>query len=636
MRIFIMSVSLIGFMLGAAILPLSLSKEGLTKVQFANIHQTVFDSAHAVYFFTSEHCVSCHGHDMKKKALLTETGEDVNIIDDWAGSMMANSTRDPFWRAKVQQEINLHPGNEKIIERTCINCHAPMGMYQKLLTTGDTLTFEEMLSDTLALDGVSCVSCHALENKELFEIPGGYLHYNTDSVIYGPFPNPYGVTMTQYTGLYPTYSPHISSSGLCGKCHSLITEVPGRSFGFVEQAVYQEWLNSSYSVEKIRCQDCHMPAANSPVVISSGVSGLDPRSPFAQHQLSGGNVFMLNMLKNNRESLGLPATEANFDSAIAYNTMMLRHNTLDLNLSFEDYGKDSLDFSILLINKAGHKLPSGYPSRRLFIRFYVVDGVNGDTIFQSGAIDQKGNLIHRDQSFQEHYNVINQNDQTQIYELVPGDINNKPTTILTAAVVPLKDNRLTPRGWKNGHFTKDTTSIVGAANLDPDFNHSAIGEGSGTDVVYYRIPRPGNQRLKVYVRAYYQAIPQKWVHDLDPEENSYITSFKHMYFQEPSSSFEIASDSLVQINLSKKYVSQPSAEIYPNFLTSGSSLHFNGFENRLIDIKIYNLKGQLILVRKQASYEPLLLPPLPPSTYIVQTRFENIVYNFPIIIYSRL
>lgn len=107
---------------------------------------------------------------MKKKALLTETGEDVNIIDDWAGSMMANSTRDPFWRAKVQQEINLHPGNEKIIERTCINCHAPMGMYQKLLTTGDTLTFEEMLSDTLALDGVSCVSCHALENKELFEI----------------------------------------------------------------------------------------------------------------------------------------------------------------------------------------------------------------------------------------------------------------------------------------------------------------------------------------------------------------------------------------------------------------------------------------------------------------------------------
>jgi len=342
------------------------------------------------------------------------------------------------------------------------------------------------------------------------------------------------------------------------------------------------------------------------------------------------------MLKNNRESLGLPATEANFDSAIAYNTMMLRHNTLDLNLSFEDYGKDSMDFSILLINKAGHKLPSGYPSRRLFIRFYVVDGVNGDTLFQSGAIDQKGNLIHRDQSFQEHYNVINQNDQTQIYELVPGDINNKPTTILTAAVVPLKDNRLTPRGWKNGHFTKDTTSIVGAANLDPDFNHSAIGEGSGTDVVYYRIPRPGNQRLKVYVRAYYQAIPQKWVHDLDPEENSYITSFKHMYFQEPSSSFEIASDSLVQINLSKKYVSQPSAEIYPNFLTSGSSLHFNGFENRLIDIKIYNLKGQLILVRKQASYEPLLLPPLPPSTYIVQTRFENTVYNFPIIIYSRL
>ncbi len=43
------------------------------------------------------------------------TGHDVNVVNDWRSSMMANSARDPFFRAKLDHEVLVNPGHADAI-----------------------------------------------------------------------------------------------------------------------------------------------------------------------------------------------------------------------------------------------------------------------------------------------------------------------------------------------------------------------------------------------------------------------------------------------------------------------------------------------------------------------------------------
>jgi mono/diheme cytochrome c family protein len=52
------------------------------------------------YFMASGNCAGCHGHDPSGYASVTAEGQDVNVVDDWRSSIMANAARDPFWRPK--------------------------------------------------------------------------------------------------------------------------------------------------------------------------------------------------------------------------------------------------------------------------------------------------------------------------------------------------------------------------------------------------------------------------------------------------------------------------------------------------------------------------------------------------------
>ena len=54
-------------------------------------------------FQTSERCMPCHN------GLSAPSGEDVSIGFNWRPSMMANSSRDPYWQAAVRREIMDHP-----------------------------------------------------------------------------------------------------------------------------------------------------------------------------------------------------------------------------------------------------------------------------------------------------------------------------------------------------------------------------------------------------------------------------------------------------------------------------------------------------------------------------------------------
>src|SRR6185295_18731542 len=78
-------------------------------------------------FHTSDRCIACHN------GLMTPSGEDVSIGYDWRASMMANSSRDPYWQASVRRETMDHPESKAPIEDECSICHMPIVLYEAKL-----------------------------------------------------------------------------------------------------------------------------------------------------------------------------------------------------------------------------------------------------------------------------------------------------------------------------------------------------------------------------------------------------------------------------------------------------------------------------------------------------------------------
>jgi hypothetical protein len=295
-----------------------------------------------ILFPTAKTCRGCHGHDQNMIAFITFSGEDVNIHDDWRSNMMANSAKDPFWRAKVTHEILVNPAHSLALQDKCTSCHAPAGHYQaKLKGQAQHYLLSDLYADSLGLDGVTCQACHAQSPALIGSLHSGNLNFDLNKirVAYGPYQFVFAPPMHTFVGITPLYGEHITEAGLCAGCHTLITEtvdLQGQYTGqtFVEQATYHEWLNSRYDAEKdnITCQSCHMPRIDDAVVISANYQFLAPKYPFGLHDMAGANVTMLQLMKNNRQSLGIDAEAVHFDSTIAATLRMLQQKTLDLDL----------------------------------------------------------------------------------------------------------------------------------------------------------------------------------------------------------------------------------------------------------------------------------------------------------------
>src|SRR3954453_10331007 len=109
-----------------------------------------------IRFETSDRCIACH-NDLK-----TPSGKDVSIGFDWRASIMANSSRDPYWQASVRRETLDHPEAAAGIEDTCARCHMPMERYAAKLEGRKAKVFEHLPftarrdGGSLAEDGVSC------------------------------------------------------------------------------------------------------------------------------------------------------------------------------------------------------------------------------------------------------------------------------------------------------------------------------------------------------------------------------------------------------------------------------------------------------------------------------------------------
>jgi Cytochrome c554 and c-prime len=592
-------------------------------------HATMVPIDSNVLFPTARLCGGCHGYDPTKRAMVTTAGEDVNIYDDWRSSMMANSAKDPFWRAKVTQEILANPAHALELQDKCTSCHAPAGHYQaKLKEHKPFYTLADLYGDTLGLDGVNCQICHAQAPGDLGSLHSGALNFDTNAirVAYGPYEMVFSPPMHEFVGITPKFGDQILDAGLCAGCHTLVTktvDTQGAYTGstFVEQATYHEWLNSRYDKEhdNITCQGCHIPSLQDEIIISANYQFLTPKYPFGVHELTGANVSMLKLMKEHRESLGISASDVHFDSTIASTLRMLQQKSIDLSIETGKLSGDTAEFRVKLHNKAGHKFPSGYPARRAWIEVEIVDAA-GNVRLHSGKANADFSLHGEDANVESHHQIINQNGQVQIYELVPGDVNGNFTNLLERGHIGLKDNRLAPEGFRLDDPAYDTTQVIGI-NGDPDFNRDSDGsEGNGSDIVHYHIPINGyNGDVSIKVRVWYQSLPLKWMAPMFAYSSPEIDLFKSMFDAADLSPVLVAEKTLENVTLSsvglQSALLSEEIKVWPSLLLQGDHLNIEASKGiNLQRIEVWNAAGQLLL---QSSPIPSLKLPAAKGIYIV-------------------
>lgn len=557
------------------------------------------------FFATGGRCGGCHGHDPNNISLITPSGEDVNIADDWAGTMMANAAKDPFWRSKVSHEILVNPGIQIEIEDKCTACHAPTGHFSAFMLGQPNYSMASLVNDTFGLDGVNCSACHQQKDSLMGNNFSGNLQY-TQKIVFGPYQDPVSAVMEFFVGFTPYYSNHVEQSTICGGCHTLITQTVDLSGvptggSYVEQATFHEWKNSSYNTNGIKCQDCHMPEISDSIKLATDYPWIPGRSPFSKHHLVGGNAFMLKLMSNNMTAIGATCTPANFDTSIARTTRYLRDSTLNMYVTQTGRSSDTVYYDVDLRNKAGHKYPSGYPSRISWVQFIVTNDI-GDTLYKSGMQDATGNIIGRDPGFEPHHDICKTNYDVQIYEMVMGDVNDNPTTVLERADTCLKDNRLCPKGFTTSHLSYDTTRIIGIGN-DADFNYAGPTEGTGADVVHYHVFINGyGGQLNVSSKVYYTSVPLAWLTEMFSYTSPEITNFQNMYNAADQNPMLIASvDIQNTITSADQNSGHPEISVFPNPSSDGH-FQFTGWEkSNLLNVRVYDLSGKEVMPTIPAS-----------------------------------
>jgi hypothetical protein len=469
-------------------------------------------------FVTSAQCIACHAQ------LTAAAGDDVSIGHDWRATMMANAARDPYWHAAVRREVLDHPAAQTAIEDKCATCHMPMARFDAAQAGGHGEVFANLAADApqhgLATDGVSCTVCHQISAEGLGEpasFDGGFrIEPARDArVAFGPHEVDVGrqSVMRSAASFVPSVGSHIQSSELCATCHTLFTTAlddDGRPIGELpEQVPYQEWLHSEYRTTN-SCQSCHMPEVAGDAPIASVLA--QPRQRVSQHTFLGSNAFVLTLLGKYRGELGVAALPQELALSAAETRRFLATRSAALTVAAAQRTGDGLDLTLDISSLTGHKLPTAYPSRRVWLHVVVKDR-NGATVFESGALRDDGSIGGNDNDvdgarFEPHYDVLTAPDDVQIYEAIMVDSQNAVTTGLLRGVRFVKDNRLLPRGFDKA-TAEEVFAVRGEAGADADF----VGGG---DRVRYRIALGTAAAAPLVVEAelLYQSIAFRWAENL--------------------------------------------------------------------------------------------------------------------------
>lgn len=471
---------------------------------------------------SSDSCSACHG---PTESIPSSMG--FRPHPSWAGSMMANATRDPVFWAALDVANKDVPG----VGDYCLRCHTSQGWYAgRVVKPGNNVTqgaagcllegsydAPDFYSD---FSGLGCHFCHRQmpEGPAGQPLPGNGASWLDDTDCngagepcrHGPYNYPGGSRPPHAWA----FSPFHSDSAICGQCHDVSTPdtangplktlklADGTDTGlpFPIERTFSEWQRSDFGLPGgTTCQGCHMPKSQDPQASACTLGGFPNRSGnLPVHSFAGGNTWVpaiitgefsdTSSIPNSWQGIGF---QASFAQTIQWAREMLL-SSADVEASISSFStptasaSGSIGLKVKVTNKSGHKLPSGYgEGRRMWLNVRVLDFA-GNLVAESAAYDTSTGVLQND-------------PQARVYEVLQGiwnhngtgacDVDNasgKPMFHFVLNDCVAKDNRIPPLGFKP----------------------ATAGDPNGYEVrpvaATYPETAPGSQTLVNYDRAAYR------------------------------------------------------------------------------------------------------------------------------------
>lgn len=515
-------------------------------------------------FATAPVCASCHSNAAGANAMRDAAGNAIAPHDLWQATMMANAARDPFFRAMVAAEQEATPAAAGAIADKCLTCHSPMARTEAHLNNEPSPDLALISGPgssprtQLALDGVSCTLCHQIQDIGLgseSSFSGGFV-IGDQREIFGPHASPFAMPMVGQSGFTPVAGGPLPASRHCASCHTLTTDTLDSAgiptgHSLLEQAPYLEWRNSVFSTETptprpeaASCASCHAPTEDAlggaiRTAIARRPNGTDfpslgPRSPYGRHLFLGGNTLIPGILRDRRAELQPTAGDAAFDALIARVRDQLATRTARIETVSAGRRAGRVEVRLRLRNLTGHKLPTGFPSRRVLLELTLRDR-NGRILVRSGHTDSRGRLLDaagrirpeesRGGGVIGHRSIIDSADAALVYEAVMADASGAPTGRLLRGASFLKDNRLLPRGWTAVGPEAGRTAATGAAASDGDFT-------GGADEVLVSLPEGGaGAPFSLEARLLYQTLSPRFADELFQSRTTEARAFRAAWLQ---------------------------------------------------------------------------------------------------------
>jgi hypothetical protein len=232
------------------------------------------------------------------------------------------------------------------------------------------------------------------------------------------------------------------------------------------------------------------------------------------------------MLNRYRAEMDVPALPNELSAAAEGTVRNLQAKSAEVAIDSVQQTPGHLEAEISVRNLTGHKLPTAYPSRRVWLHFVVRDR-NQRVVFESGALKPDGHIEGNDNDadparFEPHYTEITSSDQVEIYESILADPAGKVTTGLLTAVRYIKDNRLLPKGFDKATATEQI-AVQGGASGDSDFT-------GGGDHIRYAVPlRNAEGPFQITAELWYQPIGYRWASNLRPYNTEEPRRFVRYY-----------------------------------------------------------------------------------------------------------
>jgi hypothetical protein len=303
----------------------------------------------------------------------------------------------------------------------------------------------------LARDGVSCAVCHHVTPEDLGtpESYNGRFYVGWSDEVYGPYADVKTFSMENGTGISPRGGRQINDPAMCGSCHTAslpvleagqtyraedVEDLPFRHW----QTTYLEWRNSTYWDPEERkrsttCQDCHMRRViddippftpDNPLELAFRVANiqtadyphypnqaaneklaLDVQKPYGRHTLAGINLFVREMFEQFPEVLGITLSNVNIAAreqaveslALAAKAGLHEAQVRTAQVTISDLRtvEGALQATVRVVNKTGHKFPSGIGIRRAFLEVRAEDA-NGEVLWASGRSNALGQITGAD------------------------------------------------------------------------------------------------------------------------------------------------------------------------------------------------------------------------------------------------